>query len=277
MKSRTAPPHLHVVRREETSPHTRRAIPKRTLRLRRRRRLSMFLAFALGSFLWAVASSWLALEIRLDLREARAATAAVRTALAETESRVAELESERARLRKEAESLRAQLEELRIVRRNRERIVEASRSGSLEHLSLRLPSGLYPEDIDAVLEGTPLYGLGASFVQAEADHGVNAGGLLAMAVHESGWGTSEFAQVRNNLFGFEAFDHNSAARWFRSKEDCIDYVSSYIQSEYLNPSGTWHSGGDTLWHVGQRWATDSEWSRSVASAWETLISLGLYD
>ncbi|MCL1831924.1 MAG: glucosaminidase domain-containing protein [Oscillospiraceae bacterium] len=46
-----------------------------------------------------------------------------------------------------------------------------------------------------------LVGLGESLAQAEAEYGVNALFILAVASHESYYGRSNAAQTRNNLFG----------------------------------------------------------------------------
>lgn len=48
--------------------------------------------------------------------------------------------------------------------------------------------------------------VGNLFVNAQNTYGMNALMIYAMALHESGYGTSGYARLRNNLFGWGAFD-----------------------------------------------------------------------
>ena len=78
-----------------------------------------------------------------------------------------------------------------------------------------------------------------AFLQAEADHGVDAAFLAAVAALESGWGESELAREKNNLFGWRGADGYMV---FDSKEDCIDHVAAYLAKEYLDPDGIYYRG-----------------------------------
>lgn len=78
-----------------------------------------------------------------------------------------------------------------------------------------------------------------AFLQAEADHGVDAAFLAAVAALESGWGESELAREKNNLFGWRGADGYMA---FDSPEDCIDHVAEYLAEEYLDPDGLYYNG-----------------------------------
>ena len=72
-----------------------------------------------------------------------------------------------------------------------------------------------------------------AFLQAEADHGVDAAFLAAVAALESGWGESELAREKNNLFGWRGADGYMA---FDSKEDCIDFVARNMVKRYEDQS-----------------------------------------
>ena len=57
-------------------------------------------------------------------------------------------------------------------------------------MNLNSKSGLTAEEINKLLEGTEMEGLGEAFVQAEQQYGINALYFTAHAIWESGWGTS---------------------------------------------------------------------------------------
>ena len=87
--------------------------------------------------------------------------------------------------------------------------------------------------IDEALEATtPLPRLGAAFMKAEREEGINARTLVAHAILETRWGTSAIAQRKRNLFGYSAYDRDPwryAAR-FRSYEQGILAVASNVVS-----------------------------------------------
>ena len=159
--------------------------------------------------------------------------------------------------RKELERLRAFLSEVTRV--------------DLESLNLRKRSNLTSEQLDYLVEGTGLAGLGKWYAEAEEEYGVNALALLGISVVESAWGTSELAQKKNNLFGFQAYDSDvSKARSFESKGECILYVARHISEKYLHPDGAYFNGY-SLADVNKRYASDKRWSVKIASAMDTMV------
>ena len=110
-------------------------------------------------------------------------------------------------------------------------------------------SGLSAWAIDRYLAAnTPLPPLGAAFLAAERRYGINARYLLAHAMLESGFGTSDIARYAHNLFGYNAYDRDPwrfAAR-YRSYAKGIDTVARHIREEYLDPHGRWWGGAPTL-------------------------------
>ncbi|MDR1795548.1 MAG: glucosaminidase domain-containing protein [Erysipelotrichaceae bacterium] len=65
-------------------------------------------------------------------------------------------------------------------------------------------------------------GKGAAFISGQETYGVNALLVYAMAIHESGYGTSTIAVNKNNLFGWAAVDSNPGdATYFSSVEQCV--------------------------------------------------------
>lgn len=113
------------------------------------------------------------------------------------------------------------------------------------------------------------------FYYAEKQYKINGVFLAAVAVHESGWGTSTIAKNKNNLFGYGAVDSNpyGGAYSFSSYNEGIDLVARVLTKYYLNPEGTeiydgniangkFYSGSN-LSAVNRRYASDKNWANSV--------------
>ena len=134
-------------------------------------------------------------------------------------------------------------------------------------LDLRTPSTVTAFELDQVLSDSRLAGLGAAFVQAELDHGVNALFLASLAIHESDWGSSRIARDKNNLFGFGAYDQSPYASSFRfsTMAEGIDRVASYLSINYLREDGRHFSGGFSVRHLNRRYASDKAWGNKVAN------------
>ena len=121
--------------------------------------------------------------------------------------------------------------------------VEAKNYSLTVDTDLRIPSNANSEDINKMLEGTKLYGLGDAFVKAEKAYGVNALYMMGLAALESGYGTSRFAIERNNLYGWNAVDSNpDKAKFFDSKEQATLFVASKLKQNYLTEGGRYFEG-----------------------------------
>lgn len=142
-------------------------------------------------------------------------------------------------------------------------------------------SGFTAADYERAWErlGKPgMAGLGAAFVAAEAEWGVNSLALAAIAVLESGWGTSKIARVKNNYLGLGAFDHDpwGCAFTFDAPADSIYYAAELLATHYLTPGGRWHHG-DNLVAVGICYATGNTWAGKVAAVMDTLARAAVQD
>lgn len=121
--------------------------------------------------------------------------------------------------------------------------VEAKNYSLTVDTDLRIPSNATSEDINKMLEGTKLYGLGDALVEAEKTYGVNALYMMGLAALESGYGTSRFAIERNNLYGWNAVDSNpDKAKFFDSKEQATLFVASRLKQNYLSENGRYFEG-----------------------------------
>ena len=137
---------------------------------------------------------------------------------------------------------------------------------------VRLASGANAADIDARLAGTGLEGLGTSFVKAEQKYNVNAWFLAGLAIHESGYGSSQIATEKNNVFGFQAYDASpyASARSFATKAEGVDTVAKYISENYLTSGGKYYNGV-SIDGIGKRYATDPNWSSAIKKHMANLL------
>ena len=83
-----------------------------------------------------------------------------------------------------------------------------------QFLPLRTKSNLTADDLQNFLNlsgyagNSVMSGNAQAFIDAQNNYGVNALIVYAMALHESGYGTSNLAKTRANLFGWNAVDSN---------------------------------------------------------------------
>lgn len=126
-------------------------------------------------------------------------------------------------------------------------------------MNLQTRTFISPEEIDNLLAGTKLYGIGNSVHEAELKYGVNALFIISLAVIESGWGESYLAHNRNNIFGICAFDGNEgAASSFTTKGECVLYLGKLIAEDYFA------AGRVDLYSINAIYASNPEWANMVS-------------
>ena len=120
------------------------------------------------------------------------------------------------------------------------------------------------DELENAIKDTGLAGLGKDFKAAEDKYGVNAILLMAMAKHETGNGTSELFNDKNNLFGFNAVDDDpyNKATHFETPADSIDTLAKHLKENYLDPKGSYYNGVSTD-GIGISYATDPDWASKV--------------
>lgn len=123
-----------------------------------------------------------------------------------------------------------------------------------------------------------------AFYNAEKKYNINGIFLASIAIHESGWGTSQIANDKKNLFGYGSYDSTpyESSFEFTDYSEGIETVAKSLVKYYLNPSGTkiydgetaaaWYYNGPTLKGVNIRYASDTEWHTKVFSYMETLYN-----
>ena len=122
------------------------------------------------------------------------------------------------------------------------------------------PCEMSTEELEAVLK-YDLKEYAEEFLQAEEDYGINACFLASIAALESGWGRSDLAKNKNNLFGWKGKD---GYKEFESPERCIDFVAWKLSKKYIS------KGLDTIDEIAPVYCNE-EWAGYVKDIWGGLI------
>lgn len=128
-------------------------------------------------------------------------------------------------------------------------------------MNLQSKSGFTKSEIEKMLKGTRLEGLGESVLIAEHLYDVNGLFIVSLAQHESGNGNSRIAREKNNLFGIGAYDSSpyKSAKTYASKDECIMEFARMIKKSYFDKRGR-----KTVQKIGQIYASDPNWSITVS-------------
>ncbi len=123
-----------------------------------------------------------------------------------------------------------------------------------------------------------------TFYNIDKKYNINGIFLASIAIHESGWGTSQIAKDKKNLFGYGSYDSSpyESSMEFSDYSEGIETVAKSLVKYYLNPSGTkiydgetasgWYYNGPTLSGVNTRYASDQNWHTKVYSYMELLYN-----
>ncbi|MDM5157511.1 PA14 domain-containing protein [Bacillus sp. DX1.1] len=145
-----------------------------------------------------------------------------------------------------------------------------------ETLDLRKPSKVTAQEINNYVSNktngsSPLIGYGQAFIDAQNKYGINALFLASHAILESGYGKSEIAYRKHNLFGLRAEDSDpfGLARYFTNFKASINYNAAYVREYYVEP-GHWQYKGVTLQDINANYSTDKGWATKIANLMEEI-------
>lgn len=122
-------------------------------------------------------------------------------------------------------------------------------------------SNLSLKDIQAFTSKYPgLKGIEEAAIRAEYEYGINAFMSVAVAALESGYGNSQIAQDKNNLYGMNAQDHNpyGLAYSYNSKYNSTMDFAKRLSKYYVN------KGLTTLSAIQKKYSSDSNWDEKVS-------------
>ncbi|NCB34035.1 MAG: hypothetical protein EOM64_09215, partial [Erysipelotrichia bacterium] len=114
-----------------------------------------------------------------------------------------------------------------------------------------------------------LWDTGQTFLDAQSQYGMNALLVYSMACLESGYGTSDYAKNRNNLFGWSAFDSNpDSASYFKSiPQAIIEHMGINLRG-YADTNDTRFFGsqlGNKGSGLNVKYAGDPYWGMKIAA------------
>lgn len=131
------------------------------------------------------------------------------------------------------------------------------------------PSYLTYAQQTALERGTGLTGV--DFIFVERQTGIDALTLLAIAAHESGWGSNYWAVTCNNVMSFGVSDSDPDRTRYASKTYNVLVTAQYLKRAYLTAGGTYYHGSATLWGINYYYCPGSRRSLAWASGINTII------
>lgn len=130
--------------------------------------------------------------------------------------------------------------------------------GFSQNFDVRTKSDVTAEQLDATFKNK-LSSCGQYFIEAQEKYGINAEFLAAIAIHESGNGSSAAARRKNNFFGLMG---KRGQLSFKTAEECINYAANNLTKS----DGYYFGRGRyTIRRIGQRYASDKKWSTRIVS------------
>lgn len=135
----------------------------------------------------------------------------------------------------------------------------ASKPTGTPQVGVLQSSNVSASDLDSMLSGTQLAGIGHALVEVEQRYGINAFFTLAVAKLESGNGQSRIARDKNNLFGMNAIDSNpyNAAFSYNSKAHSILDFGERLNRNYIQ------QGLTSLQSINTKYSSSSAWASKV--------------
>ena len=144
-----------------------------------------------------------------------------------------------------------------------------------QYLPLRAKSNYTAAEIDQKIRSKTstgkMLGLGSTIIKMQNQYGVNALAVTAVAANESGWGKSNIAMTKNNLFGLNAVDSspNESANIYASVEKCVqDFTETYMSKRYLRAGYTYYKGGffgNKASGINVSYGSDPYWGEKAAA------------
>lgn len=127
------------------------------------------------------------------------------------------------------------------------------------------PSNVSEEEINLLLDNTPLKGTGKDFLEAEKKYGVNALFMVSVAGAESGYGNNPAKGTKYNFSGRKKL--KGGFMEFKNFPDSIDSFGDYIQRRYTS------NGKTTIEKVRKAgYNPNASWSKKIANEWNKNIS-----
>lgn len=139
---------------------------------------------------------------------------------------------------------------------NQTRYFNPNNVSALSHITV--------DDAKQMLSGTALYDDAKAYVKAEEKYHVNAVFLMAIAAHESAWGTSRRAREDNNLTGYGVTSDHAKGINKATKEAGLLATAETLHERYLTPGGSYYEGTSAA-AVNKHYCVGGEWAAAVVN------------
>ena len=123
------------------------------------------------------------------------------------------------------------------------------------------PSTLTYVQQTALTKGTGLANV--DFIYVERQTGIDALTLMAIAAHESAWGSNTWATKYNNIMSWGISDSNPSRYTYQTKTLNVLAAAQGLKRLYLSPDATYYGGSLTLWGINKYYASDKGWADGV--------------
>ena len=123
------------------------------------------------------------------------------------------------------------------------------------------PSTLTYAQQTALTKGTGLAGV--DFIYVERQTGIDALTLMAIAAHESAWGSNYWATNYNNVMSWGISDSSPDLTRYSTKTMNVLIAAQGLKRLYLSPSAKYYGGAITLWGINKYYASDKGWADGV--------------
>lgn len=150
------------------------------------------------------------------------------------------------------------------------KLIEKKKSIVFDPMNLLKKSNLTKDKAKKILKDTALEDCSDYFIECEEKYGVNAIGIMAIAVHESAWGTSRRAQEDHNLTGYGVYSDSAKGINAPTKEDNLLMTAKLLKERYLVSNGSYYKG-TSLMAINEHYCTSGDWAINVTNHAYTLM------
>ena len=138
-------------------------------------------------------------------------------------------------------------------------------------VTVLFPSYLTYAQQTALEKGTGLAGV--DFIYVERQTGIDALTLMAIAAHESAWGSNYWAKTYNNVMSWGISDSSPDRTRYSTKTMNVLIAAQGLKRLYLSPSAKYYGGALTLWGINKYYASDKGWADGVNGILKQLEAL----
>jgi beta-N-acetylglucosaminidase len=135
--------------------------------------------------------------------------------------------------------------------------------GYYQNFDVRTKSDITVHQLNSKLKNK-LKGMGDVFISCQEKYGINAVFLAAIAIHESGNGSSKAAKSKNNFFGMMG---KKGQLSFKTPQECIECAAKNLTKKEGYYFGR---GRYTIGKIARKYASDKKWASRVIATMKSI-------